>query len=217
MSALGGTRTLPRCLIGRQRHTCAMNDHEAGLLTFLTSRSERRLRSLWDGGPKKIGAARDYLNQMEFDPRYEHPLSGATSLLDAIQKELGRRGAPPLCYVISWDAALDGAELPLDEALLAASGLFEATFLSCLPGKLGFFEGGSSHSPSSSANECPLRVGSGHCGIASHSLVWPHAHHRNHRRDCACHQIGSRAPSGGDAALTGHRGGSSSYYPQLTR
>lgn len=119
-----------------------MNDHEAGLLTFLTPRSERRLRTLWEAPPKKRAAAREYLNQIEFDPHFQHPLSGAASLSNSVLEELQRRGASSRCYVISWDARIDGVELPLDEALVAASGLFEATFLSCLPGKLGFFEGG---------------------------------------------------------------------------
>lgn len=78
-----------------------MNDHEGGFLKFLIPRSERRLQALWEGGSKKRAAARDYLNQVEFDARYQHPLSGAASLPNAIQKELERRGAPRLCYVIS--------------------------------------------------------------------------------------------------------------------
>lgn len=138
---MGGKRTfvpLPPVAIV----TCAMmNEHETGFLTFLTERSARRLRALWEGGPKRREAARAYLNQVEFNSRYEHPLTGRASSFDAVEKELKRRGAPPLCYVISLDPELDGRELPLDEAILAASSVFEGTFLSCLPGKLGLFEG----------------------------------------------------------------------------
>jgi hypothetical protein len=53
---------------------------------------------------------------------------------------LRARGAPDTCYAISEDEDLDGKEAPLAEALRTIFGRGIGTFLSCLPGKLAYFE-----------------------------------------------------------------------------
>jgi hypothetical protein len=51
-----------------------------------------------------------------------------------------RKGAPDTCYVISEDDDLDGKEMPLAEALKTIIGRGIGTFLSCVPGRLAYFE-----------------------------------------------------------------------------
>jgi hypothetical protein len=46
-----------------------------------------------------------------------------------------------VCFIISADEALDGQEMLLGAALDRVVGSFFGTFLSCLPGKLGYFNG----------------------------------------------------------------------------
>jgi hypothetical protein len=45
-----------------------------------------------------------------------------------------------MCYVLSEDGALDGKELLLADALGQILGRGMGTFLSCIPGKLAYFE-----------------------------------------------------------------------------
>ena len=52
---------------------------------------------------------------------------------------LRARGAPPNCYVLS-AGDLDGREVPLRDALDAICGSGNGAFLSCIPGRLGFYE-----------------------------------------------------------------------------
>jgi hypothetical protein len=57
-----------------------------------------------------------------------------------IQDTLTSKGAPKTCYAISEDSALDGKEIPLKDALVSVVGRGMGTFLSCIPGKLAYFE-----------------------------------------------------------------------------
>src|SRR5690242_4430137 len=60
---------------------------------------------------------------------------------DTIQRLLMAKGAPGTCYCLSESAELDGRELPLRQALEQVVGRGIGTLLSCVPGKLAYFEG----------------------------------------------------------------------------
>lgn len=59
----------------------------------------------------------------------------------SIEALLAEFGAPPVCYLVSESASLDGAELSLHEALLAVIGSGCGTVIICQPGRLAFYEG----------------------------------------------------------------------------
>jgi hypothetical protein len=50
------------------------------------------------------------------------------------------RGAPATCVLFSAAADLDAREMPLDNALAAVVGWNPGTFISCIPGRLAYFE-----------------------------------------------------------------------------
>ena len=64
-------------------------------------------------------------------PNEQHP--------SAIFRLLTAKGAGPKCYVMSSNSRLDGKEVELAIALEPV-GNQEATLISCIPGKLGYFE-----------------------------------------------------------------------------
>ena len=66
-------------------------------------------------------------------PNDQHPKNMA--------RLLTQKGAPPSCWITSEDRRLDGKELPLLETLEQVVGAQMGTFLSCIPGKLAYFEG----------------------------------------------------------------------------
>lgn len=61
--------------------------------------------------------------------------------IENIQRMLQTRGAGQTCWVISEDPAIDRQELDLSAALRHVSGRQIGTILSCIPGRLAFFEG----------------------------------------------------------------------------
>ncbi len=59
---------------------------------------------------------------------------------DEIARILKKHGAGEFCYSISWSETIDGKELPLVTALEKAVGLGMPSIISCIPGKLAYFE-----------------------------------------------------------------------------
>jgi hypothetical protein len=53
---------------------------------------------------------------------------------------LQSKGAPEICYAVSEDDQLDGKEIDLTHALATVIGRGMGTLLSCIPGKLAYFE-----------------------------------------------------------------------------
>jgi hypothetical protein len=75
------------------------------------------------------------------DPRYLLTIPPSKPHPKDITQILTQKGAPPLCWVTSEDRRLDGKEMPLSEALGQVVGRQMGTFLSCIPGRLAYFEG----------------------------------------------------------------------------
>lgn len=118
-----------------------MNAHELGFTTFLAEPSQRRLRTLLELGDKRRRDVRALLQHaVRLNPRYCEHLSGASASADSIEALLRARGAPDICFVISADSDLDGREMGLAEALAAINGSSDGEFVSCIAGRLGYYE-----------------------------------------------------------------------------
>ena len=114
-----------------------MNEHERGFLAFLAEPGRRRMEALLELGDKRRAKVRFLLDHaVLLDPRYSQHLTGPVP----VEAMLRQRGAPSLCYVLAADQDLDGREMPLNEALEAVVGRGHGAFLSCIPGRLGFYE-----------------------------------------------------------------------------
>jgi hypothetical protein len=76
------------------------------------------------------------------DERYASQIPGSLAhTADELVALLKRNGAGQSVWVISEDKALDGLQLPLDEAMNDIWGVCMFTALSCIPGKLAFVRG----------------------------------------------------------------------------
>jgi hypothetical protein len=109
--------------------------HEEGLALFILPERRRRFRHLLGEGRLP---ALYHFNWL--DPRFAEPLpskQGSPKFLGALLRE---RGAPEQCYVVSTIVEIDRGEMLLDEALAWVNTLDNGTFISCLPGKLAYFE-----------------------------------------------------------------------------
>ena len=92
-------------------------------------------------GEKRRGDIRALLDHhITLDPRSSQQLLGGDQFPPRVEEILRKRGAPDRCFVVSSNTGLDGREMALREALDAVIGCGEGAFISCIPGKLGYFE-----------------------------------------------------------------------------
>jgi len=115
--------------------------HEEQLIKafFLPDRRRRYLEFI--GNPKRRG---DLLRMLahfpHLDPRYTKSLPTSQQSAAAIESLLRGKGAPDLCWVISEDDDLDGKHIEIGAVLKEILGRGIGTLISCLPGRLGYFE-----------------------------------------------------------------------------
>lgn len=118
-----------------------MNDHERGFLPFLAEPTRTRMETLLGLGQKRRIDVRSLLHQsVRLDPRFAQHLTGSDAFSGPVEAMLQKRGAPSTCYVLAANSELDGREMPLSEALDAIIGMGDGAFVSCIPGRLGFYE-----------------------------------------------------------------------------
>ena len=83
---------------------------------------------------------RRFYHMRDLEPLYAHRIEPRLQFGPAILEDLRSRGAPETCYVFGGDE-LDQRVVPLEEALSRVVGSNSGTFISCIPGKLAYFEG----------------------------------------------------------------------------
>ena len=116
-------------------------NHEEDLIKafFVPTKRERYLEMI--ANPRKRKKFLLELSHFKaLDPRYCFAVPKVEHTAEQIAAFLTRKGATPSCWVTSEDSDLDGKELPLLEALKKVVGYQMGTFLSCVPGKLAYFE-----------------------------------------------------------------------------
>jgi hypothetical protein len=77
--------------------------------------------------------------KVDQDPKLT-PWGKHVSGIENIYRLLKSKGAGRTCWAMSEDSEIDGMELDLREALEHVSGRQIGTILSCVPGKLAYFE-----------------------------------------------------------------------------
>jgi hypothetical protein len=118
-----------------------MNDHERGFLSFLAEPTRPRLETLLKLGQKRRPDVRELLrHSVRLDHRFAQHLTGSDAFCGPVDTMLCERGAPPTCYVLAANSDIDGRKMPLGEALAAVIGMGDGAFVSCVPGRLGFYE-----------------------------------------------------------------------------
>ena len=99
------------------------------------------MATLLELGGKRRSDVRALLDHsVRLHPGSSKHLSGSEADASAVAATLRKLGAPPTCYVMSADSNLDEREMPLGDALVAILGKGNGAFVSCIPGRLGFYE-----------------------------------------------------------------------------
>ena len=118
-----------------------MNQHEEAFArSFIVPQKRDRYLSLL-GSPKgRLKLAHGLNHCADLDMRYANLVPAGQQSVEAIEKILKQKGAPSLCHVMSSNPATDGEEMPLHKALAETVGETMGTLISCVPGKLAYFE-----------------------------------------------------------------------------
>jgi hypothetical protein len=117
-------------------------DHETAFVNafLLPGRRDRALAQLRSSRKRSQFLNRLPQVQSFFAPDSLQPLPEGVSTPDAVHDLLRALGAPVRCYVISQDHRLDAKEMQLHDALASVMQKECASVVSCLPGRLGFYE-----------------------------------------------------------------------------
>ena len=120
-------------------------DHETALVNaFVLPERRARLTELLGTrrGRERVLASLYHFRAL--DPRFVISIPTANHTPSAIRELLAARGAPTSCHVISTNRRLDGREVDLGVALAGIVGIGHGSLVSCVPGRLGYFEDESS-------------------------------------------------------------------------
>jgi hypothetical protein len=114
---------------------------EALFEAFVVSNKRQRYLGLLatKRGRDKIRAALDHFDDL--DPRFCKQVASSDQSLRGVLRILRGLGAPSQCYVMSSHSELDGREMDLAEALAEVIGRSSGTLISCVSGRLAYFEG----------------------------------------------------------------------------
>ena len=121
--------------------TPTSEQHETGVVTAFIVRPRRtRCLAFLKNPKRRRDITRELAHFKWIDPRIVRAIPPEKSSPVGIASILRQKGAPESCWLISEDADMDGREFPLTDALKRIVGYGMGTIVSCIPGKLGYFE-----------------------------------------------------------------------------
>lgn len=117
-------------------------EHEQALVrAFIIPAKRARIGELLANPRRRETILKTLDHFRDFDSRCVRQIPAAKQSASGIATILRNLRAPDLCYVISTRPDLDSHELPLMDVLNEIHGMGDGTIISCIPGKLGYFEG----------------------------------------------------------------------------
>jgi hypothetical protein len=117
-------------------------EHERGLVrAFVSDAKQERYLELLAKPKKRSGALHEFAGRRHLDSRFMREIRPSEQTVARIAELLRDRGAPRDCYAVSELDKVDGRMAPLEEALTAIVGMGLGALLSCIPGRLAYYEG----------------------------------------------------------------------------
>jgi hypothetical protein len=117
-----------------------MSDEEAFVRAFIVPDKQERYLSFLSSPKRRREILGRFDHQLDYDAAFATPIPVGEQSAPDIAKLLTKRGAPAMCHLISSDSALDGRDLPLSDALDQVVGSDFGTIISCIPGRLAYYE-----------------------------------------------------------------------------
>src|SRR5580704_4873800 len=118
----------------------SVNHEEALVKAFIPPHRQERFLEIIAKPKKRAKLLKELYHFDDLNPECMVAIPRNQQDPSAILKLLREKGAGPKCYVMSSNSRLDGKEVELAIALEQTVGNQEGTLISCVPGKLGYFE-----------------------------------------------------------------------------
>ncbi len=116
-------------------------EHEEALIrAFILPERQSRYLELLLNPKRRKDITKALAHFKHLDMRFVAAIPSTHHLAPGIISLLRSKGAGETCYVISEDDELDGKQMVLADAFSAIFGRGIGTFISCIKGKLGYFE-----------------------------------------------------------------------------
>jgi hypothetical protein len=117
-----------------------MNHEEHLIRAFFPPTKRERYLEMIANPKKRRKFLRELAHFKSLDPSFCVALPKGVHAPEEIAAFLKRKGAPETCWVTSEDSTIDGKQIPLVDALKSVVGYQMGTFLSCITGRLVYFE-----------------------------------------------------------------------------
>lgn len=120
--------------------TSAVNHEEALVRAFIPSHRQERFLEIIAKPKKRAKLLNELSHFKALNPKFMVAIPPNQRNPAALVKLLRSKGAGSTCYVMSENSTLDGKEVDLEAALKETVGGQMGTLISCVPGRLGYFE-----------------------------------------------------------------------------
>ena len=117
-----------------------MNHEEALVKAFIPSHRQERFLEIIAKPKKRAKLISQLYHFDDLDPKFMVAIPPNQHHPCVLAKILKAKGAGSKCYVMSTISELDGQEVDLETALQEIVGSQEGALISCVPGRLGYFE-----------------------------------------------------------------------------
>ena len=118
-----------------------MNAEDQFVTAFIRPEKQDRFRELLANTKRRHAFLGKLAHSYDFQTQYSVDIPPSEQTPEGIERILRKCGAGSKCLAISENAELDGKEHDLRHVLESVVGLGQGTCLSCVPGRLGYYEG----------------------------------------------------------------------------
>jgi hypothetical protein len=121
--------------------TILVNHEEALVKAFIPAHRQERFLEIIAKPKKRAKLLTQLAHFKALNPKFMVMIPSNQQGPAELAKLLRAKGAGSTCYIMSENPKLDGRELDLGTALKETVGGDMGTLISCVPGRLGYFEG----------------------------------------------------------------------------
>ncbi len=124
----------------RGGHSTAVNHEEEVIRAFILPNQRDRYLEFLTTPKKRTKFIGQLAHFKHLNPKFAFSVPSGEASASALLKLLKAKGAGPKCWIASENRELDAQEMDLETALKATIGYGMGTIISCIAGKLAYFE-----------------------------------------------------------------------------
>jgi len=117
-----------------------MNHEEATIKAFVVPNRQERYLAFLSNPKRRAKFTTELAHFKALDFTYAKIIPAVQQNASSIAKLLTSKGAGQTCWVISEDSEIDAKQMDLQAALRVTIGRGVGTIISCVPGRLAYFE-----------------------------------------------------------------------------